>query len=165
MVKNKWDDMETREKRNDEQGKRTVKILKLLLSHGADPNERDGSGATALFDAARRGPIRAVKILLQFGSDSLMKNDSNQTPEIAARQQKQVENEKLLKQWQALIEPHKKAEFLSEWKSFLDDVDIPIGTFAFKNLFAICWMDLNCDHRLSFRSWRTTFRYVLRRSE
>lgn len=88
---------------------------------------RDGSGSTALFDAARRGPIKAVKMLLQFGADCLMKNDSNQTPERVAKQQSQWENAKLLHHWPMLVDPHKKAEFLSEWKSFMDDVDIPIA--------------------------------------
>ena len=64
--------------------------MRLLLSHGAQPNTRDGSGATALHDAARRGPIQAVKLLLQFGADSEMRNDSNQSAERCAIQQKQV---------------------------------------------------------------------------
>ncbi|GMH62341.1 hypothetical protein TrST_g13754 [Triparma strigata] len=118
--------METRAARKLEQEKATVAILRLLLSHGAQPNTRDGSGATALHDAARRGPIQAVKLLLQFGADSEMRNDSNQSAERCAIQQKQYEAVKLLKNWQQLLDPHSKAEFLSEWKSFLDDVDIPI---------------------------------------
>ena len=122
----KIEEMKTREERKKEQGVATVNILRLLLSHGASPNTRDGSGATALHDAARRGPIQAVKLLLQFGADSEMRNDSNQTPMKVAAQQKQSESEQLLKHWQVLIDPHSKAEFLSEWKSFLDDVDIPI---------------------------------------
>ncbi|GMH85276.1 hypothetical protein TL16_g10178 [Triparma laevis f. inornata] len=125
-VLQKCAEMEERAARRNEQEKATVAILRLLLSHGAAPNCRDGSGATALHDAARRGPIQAVKMLLQFGADSLMRNDSNQTAERCAIQQKQTEAEKLLKNWQQLLDPHNKAEFLSEWKSFLDDVDIPI---------------------------------------
>lgn len=112
----KVEEMELREKRKKEQGSATVRILRLLLSHGASPNMRDGSGATALHDAARRGPIQAVKLLLQFGADSEMRNDSNQTPMKVAALQKQQESEQLLKNWQALLDPHSKAEFLSEWK-------------------------------------------------
>lgn len=120
-------ELEERAARRKEQEGKTTRILSLLLSHGASPNMRDGSGSTALFDAARRGPIKAVKLLLQFGADCLMKNDSNQVALRVAKQQKQWEISKLLQHWPSLIDPHKKAEFLSEWKSFLDDVDIPIA--------------------------------------
>jgi len=109
-----------------EQGLVTVRILKLLLSHGASPNQRDGGGGTPLHDAARRGPVLAVKMLLQFGADSELSNDSGQTAKFFAHQQEQREAEKLLAVWPKVVEPHKQAEFLCEWKSFLDDVDIPI---------------------------------------
>jgi hypothetical protein len=178
-VLDKVSELETRETRKQEQGATTIRLLKLLLSHGAEANVRDGSGGTALHDAARRyvqaaregrrrartsapranigaarehhisaarrslrslflpplarcfarsrrGPIQAVKMLLQFGADSEMRNDSGQTAGFVAKQQKQQEAEQLLRIWPALVDPHKKAEFLAEWRSFLDDVDIPI---------------------------------------
>ena len=196
-VMDKVHELEDRRIKKQEQEAATVRILKLLLSHGAQPNQKDGSGGTALHDAARRGPvsgfshvkfahvntcaspyskrasrttsippcshllpplfthvygtplppvfthvygtplcshvcgvcaaqIQAVKILLQFKADSEMRNDSGQMPKYVAKQQKMAENEQLLSCWPQLIEPHNKAEFLAEWKYFLDDVDIPI---------------------------------------
>jgi hypothetical protein len=125
-VHGKVKEINDRKTRHDEQGATTVAILKLLLSHGADANVRDGGGGAPLHDAARRGPIKAVKMLLQFGADSEIRNDSGQSAKFLAKQQKQFEAEQLLTIWPKLVDPHKKAEFLSEWKGFLDDVDIPI---------------------------------------
>lgn len=46
--------------------------VSALLADGADPNERDGEGATALFIAARWGRISVVEVLLESGADPLI---------------------------------------------------------------------------------------------
>jgi len=125
-LKAKYQIMEDRRGREVDQNHRTTELLKLLLMNGADPNVRDGGGGVPLHDAARRGPVQAVKALLQFSADSSVKNDGNQTPMYLAKLQNQTECAKLLQHWGALEKPHEKNEFMAEWKSFLDDVDIPI---------------------------------------
>lgn len=46
--------------------------VSTLLADGADPNEQDGEGATALFVAARWGRTGVVEILLENGADPLI---------------------------------------------------------------------------------------------
>ena len=48
------------------------KIIKLLLSHKADINSRDKTGATPLHLASQEGHLASVVALLQAGADPLL---------------------------------------------------------------------------------------------
>lgn len=46
--------------------------LSTLIANGADLNETDGSGSTALAEAANRGHVEAVAALIEAGADPLI---------------------------------------------------------------------------------------------
>jgi uncharacterized protein len=46
-----------------------TQTVKALLSHGADPNQKDASGLTALILSVRAGAAPAVDMLLRHGAD------------------------------------------------------------------------------------------------
>lgn len=46
----------------------SVRMVRILLSNGADPRLRDDSEGTALSHAFARGNIRLIKLLLDFGA-------------------------------------------------------------------------------------------------
>jgi ankyrin repeat protein len=48
---------------------RPEKLVRKLLEHGADPNERNGRGCTVLVRAAQSGHTEAVRVLLDHGAD------------------------------------------------------------------------------------------------
>ncbi len=43
--------------------------MRVLLEHGADPNERDFEGGTRFAQEAARGSVETVALLLQYGAD------------------------------------------------------------------------------------------------
>ncbi|HEX4793693.1 MAG TPA: ankyrin repeat domain-containing protein [Humisphaera sp.] len=64
---------------------RDPRMLALLLSHGADLNNRNIQGETALF-VSNHDPIpRAIKALIDAGADVNVANDEGQTPLHIAR--------------------------------------------------------------------------------
>ena len=55
------------------------KIVKLLLSHGADPNIREEGGFTALHAAAQNGNVEIIRELLLGGADLTIKSNDGKT--------------------------------------------------------------------------------------
>ncbi len=49
--------------------------IRCLLEEGADPDEADANGTTALIMASSVGQLEAVKILLSAGADATKKDD------------------------------------------------------------------------------------------
>jgi len=61
--------------------------VKLLLSHGANPNFHGGGGNfTALHTAAVHGRLGMVRTLIQYGADPASRDDLNRTPLVEARE-------------------------------------------------------------------------------
>lgn len=58
--------------------------LTYLLELNANPNVFDARGETPLHISAQRGCITAIPILLRYGASLKLKNDSQQTPAMAA---------------------------------------------------------------------------------
>jgi ankyrin repeat protein len=63
-----------------------ARTVKAMLAAGADVNQRDTWGGTALFDAAREGQRQVVKILLAAGANADMKRRDGATPVSIARE-------------------------------------------------------------------------------
>ncbi len=91
-----------------------LKIIKLLLSYGANPNAKAWWGETALHTAAWLGNLDAIKLLIEYGADLSIVNKEGKTPAEIAQdktvanllsgksnaQRKNVESvEKLSKSW------------------------------------------------------------------
>lgn len=51
-----------------------VDIAKMLLSHGAKPDERNKSGSTALHYACMTGQVEVARALLAYGADAFAEN-------------------------------------------------------------------------------------------
>lgn len=49
--------------------------MRRLLDEGADPDEADANGLTALIMASSAGQLEAVKLLLKAGADAARKDD------------------------------------------------------------------------------------------
>lgn len=56
-----------------------VRIVKLLLDHGADANVREQAGYTALHATAQNGDIEMIRTLLFGGADLTLKSDDGKT--------------------------------------------------------------------------------------
>jgi uncharacterized protein len=56
-----------------------IKIVKLLLDLGADPNVREQAGYTALHAAAQNGDVDMIRTLLLGGADLTLKSDDRKT--------------------------------------------------------------------------------------
>jgi ankyrin repeat protein len=56
-----------------------VRIVKLLLDHGADANVREQAGYTALHAAAQNGDEEMIRTLLFGGADLTLKSDDGKT--------------------------------------------------------------------------------------
>lgn len=54
-------------------------IVRVLLTHGAQPNIRDNEGNTALMMASRRGSINVCRELLSHGAYTYIKNNNGDT--------------------------------------------------------------------------------------
>ncbi len=57
-----------------------VKIVMLLLNHGADPNVREQGGYTPLHAAAQNGDIQMIRALLFNGADLHIKTQNGKLP-------------------------------------------------------------------------------------
>lgn len=56
-------------------------VARLLLTHGADPNQADSStGHTPLHDAARTGFLDTVQLLVEFGANPQAVDKANCRP-------------------------------------------------------------------------------------
>ena len=53
-------------------------IVRCLVGHGADVNQRDSRGRTALHTAAERNDASQVKLLLELGADPTMRTRCDQ---------------------------------------------------------------------------------------
>lgn len=58
---------------------RHIRIVKLLLDHGADANVREQAGYTALHAAAQNGDEEMIRLLLFGGADLTLKSDDGKT--------------------------------------------------------------------------------------
>jgi len=56
-----------------------IRIAKLLLDHGANPNVREQAGYTALHAAAQNGDIEMIRTLLFGGADLTLKSDDGKS--------------------------------------------------------------------------------------
>lgn len=54
-----------------------ARVLEALLSQGADPNQRDARGLTALILSVRAGSAPAVAVLLKHGADPNLRGGAN----------------------------------------------------------------------------------------
>jgi hypothetical protein len=54
-----------------------TQALQALLSHGANPNQKDARGLTALIVSARAGTVPAVECLLRHGADPNLRGGLN----------------------------------------------------------------------------------------
>ncbi len=57
---------------------------RFLLEHGADPNDRDRNGTTALLFACSEGDLELVELLIANGADTRITNGTRCTPLLAA---------------------------------------------------------------------------------
>jgi uncharacterized protein len=75
-----------------------AEIIQLLLSFGADPNQRGLNDYTPLHMAAGEGNLRAVEILLEAGADARLRTriDDYETPRELAEKAGLVEIAELL---------------------------------------------------------------------
>lgn len=62
-----------------------LRILQLLLKHGADPNKQHGYGETALHVAAHLGNTDIVELLLQHKADITITNREGNIPALEAK--------------------------------------------------------------------------------
>jgi len=117
-----WDDA-ARDEAAEAQGKRTVRLLRLLLQYGADPDAQDGQGNTALHFAALRGPNNAVKVLLEFRATHKIKNALHKYPMSIATANENWEVVRLLHHWSLIFASYRSEEFRLAWMHFCKDVD------------------------------------------
>ena len=56
-----------------------LEIMKLLIEHGADVNEKDNSNTTIIMNAVNENFVEGVKLLLEHNADISPVDDLNQT--------------------------------------------------------------------------------------
>jgi len=107
----------TREERL-EQERKTCEILLLFLSYDTYVDSQDQHGNTALHNACRMGPIRAVLLLLGFKPNVGMLNKSGMTVNDVAKKHDKHEICKLLSTWPVLSQQMVKTDFVVQWRKF-----------------------------------------------
>lgn len=107
----------TREQRIDQERK-TCEILLLFLGYDTYVDSQDQYGNTALHNACRMGPIRAVLLLLGFKPNVNMLNKEGLTANDVAVRHKKHEIVKLLSTWPVLSQQMVKTDFVVQWKKF-----------------------------------------------
>ena len=73
-----------------------VRVARLLIAHGADPNARSSGGYTLLHRASESGRIEIVHLLIEHGAIAEVKDDEGRTPLDVARGEQHEEIVKLL---------------------------------------------------------------------
>jgi hypothetical protein len=73
-----------------------VRVARLLIAHGADPNARNLGGYTLLHRASERGRIEIVRLLIEHGAIVEVKDDEGRTPLDVARGEQHEEIVNLL---------------------------------------------------------------------
>ncbi len=79
-----------------------IEVVELLLSFGADPNQRGVNGYTALHMAVAEGNLKAVEVLLLAGADPRCRTgiDEDETARELAARAGLPEFVKLLASWE-----------------------------------------------------------------
>ena len=72
------------------------KIIKLLVSHGANINEKDRWGKTPFHIASERNSIHTLKLLIKLGSNTNEENKNKKTPLHCAVERDALDTIKLL---------------------------------------------------------------------
>lgn len=81
-----------------------LEMVKLLIAHGADVNQKNFRGATALMGAAAAGPASVVKYLIEKGADVNARDKDGTTALMAAEHR------------QALFDPSQRDEIIQVLK-------------------------------------------------
>lgn len=76
---------------------RDAEIVRLLLSHDADPNIRENGGYTPTHLAAQNGDVEILRLLIFYGADTELKTDDGKTPLDLAQEASHAEAVELLK--------------------------------------------------------------------
>ncbi len=75
----------------------SLKMVQLLLEHGANPNVRQKGGWAPLHQAVNKNHVSMVKVLLEHGADPDSESDEGVTPRQIASDKKLTEIIKLFK--------------------------------------------------------------------
>lgn len=135
-----------------------VEVIKLLLTHGADPNAKTPVGATPLHVARAFGEERAVKLLVDSGAKSDAPGDlSEDDPEVQragnlARSKLDTLRElfadhgggtevRIDSEWRKVEDLDRDVEKLSDWKVELPDGTVR-GGYTYAVVFARAKKDL-----------------------
>ena len=95
-------------------------IAEILLENGAQVNQKDHEGYTALITAAATGAVKSIPILIKFGAIVDCVNNLNETPIYKASERGHLEVCKLL------LEEYKADLFLKSQVANLDCIEISI---------------------------------------
>ena len=89
---------------NRKKERKLIKLLKLLVSYGADIDHRIYNGWTALIEVAERGFTNSVKTLLMLGADLNIQDNYGQTALIHATENNHIETIEILLNYTANVE-------------------------------------------------------------
>ncbi len=67
-----------------------VEVAKVLIEHGADLNQQDGSGNSSFILACAKGHLETIQLLIKHGANVEMPNGNGWTPLLVAVDQDQV---------------------------------------------------------------------------
>lgn len=76
---------------------RDIEIVRLLLTHNADPNVRKSGGYTPTHIAAQYGDVDILRLLIFYGADTELKTEDGKTPLDLAQEASHTETVALLK--------------------------------------------------------------------
>ncbi|KAK4164777.1 ankyrin repeat-containing domain protein [Cladorrhinum sp. PSN259] len=85
-------------------------VTKLLIKHGANPDERIAKGRTAIHSAVLNGSSILVKLLIESGADVKAKDDAGITPLCAAKMRHDKRLDEVIKILSRASEIKKQAE-------------------------------------------------------
>ena len=124
----------------------SLKIARLLLKNGADPNAVNRFGATPLFEAAQSGKVKSVELLFEFGARvGVIDNDGvhllkvgTAYPEIGGIFAR-AESKRIREEREADIAAglHRACDLCKETKTAKRCTGISSFTYNFKNCFSI----------------------------